>query len=248
VAAAEGGGSCLATQREEDRLIGAGREMDPIPYDAAPPSAPLLGKESKVQADEDVPSGGRGTENKSEFQETLEELQSWDVPARSGGVVGAATAIYYLTSGANGYSVASLACYMLVVRLGLVKLARKFMSRLEKKDSNKKSPMKSLLERLVTMIESTLVIPQPSTVSKIISGIAGYLETKFAKSYEMLTKATEPTEAGSKAFKVTMAHLGGGIVALWAFSFWTLSYLFVLYQILWPGIYSRHKEKKSTMP
>jgi hypothetical protein len=179
----------------------------------------------------------------SDLKATLQDLQSWDDKTKSGTVLGLTCLAFYLSSGDDGYNLLTVVSVLLIVRLLTVSACRATLETIEKRDDAKLKSVASLVERIVVLVESIVVIPSPSSVHKIISGFASLVESRINKTCKYLVLATEPTDEGKRAFWGALAHLVGLIALLRFFSVSTLFFVYVIYQMTYPPVYSRHQDK-----
>lgn len=181
--------------------------------------------------------------NANELRAALVELQSWDDKSKSGTVVALSCFVFYLTYGDDGYSLLSLTCYFLALRIALLSVSRRALEAVEKKDQNVNQSVVSLAQRIVVGLESIFVVPSPSSVSKVLGGFAALVESRINKVCAYVVLASEPSEDGKRAFAGALGHLVGLLIALRFASTSTLLFVYVMYQMTWPAIYSRHQEK-----
>lgn len=187
---------------------------------------------------------GSGAAAGEELKAALAELQSWDDKAKSGTVVALSFVTFWLTYGDDGYNLASVVCYLLALRILLLSASRQALESVEKSDKKEKlASVVSLAQRIVVGLESVLVVPSPSSVSKVVGGFAALIESRVNKVCAYVVLASEPSEEGKRAFFGALGHIVGLLVALRFASVGTLLFVYVLYQMTWPAIYSRHQEK-----
>mmetsp|Transcript_3683 Transcript_3683/g.9116 ORF Transcript_3683/g.9116 Transcript_3683/m.9116 type:complete len:308 (-) Transcript_3683:272-1195(-) len=192
-----------------------------------------------------TPDGGRGPAggHRESLRESLRELQTWDQPFQSAGVVGVATLLFYLTQGPDPVCLPALGCLVLLGRVLLVAGARAGMTKIERENKDKLKSVSSLLGNLVMVVDSALPIPDKSTVSKFIREAGELVESLANRVCAAVNAASEPSDEGHAALKSVSGHLVGLVLSFYLFSVWTLLYFYVMYQMLWPVVYSRHKDR-----
>jgi hypothetical protein len=184
-------------------------------------------------------AAGKGAAHE-ELREQLAELQSWDQPFASASALAAATAVFYSTQGAEGWSLLGLVCWVLLARLLTVAGLRRALAHVEARNVASLKPLVAGLQKLVVAVEGTLVMPSPESVGKLVRGLAALVEAHSNAVFKALAEASEPTPEGAAALNKAVAHLAGLIVALWLLAPGTLLYLYVVLQLTWPAIRARH--------
>ncbi len=212
---------------------------------AMPVDAPLAGLSDATRGAARSAAGaagavGKGLAGEEELREQVAELQSWDQPFASACALAAATALFYLTQGADGWSVLGLVCWVLLARLLTVAGLRRALALVEARNAPNFKPLVAGLQRLVVAVEGTLVMPSPESVGKLVRGLAALVEARSNAVFKALAEASEPTPEGAAALKKAVAHLAGLIGALWLLAPGTLLYLYVVLQLTWPAIRARH--------
>mmetsp|Transcript_4706 Transcript_4706/g.7085 ORF Transcript_4706/g.7085 Transcript_4706/m.7085 type:complete len:287 (-) Transcript_4706:1978-2838(-) len=210
-------------------------ESDPF----EPPVAPKAERIAQNVKDA-VPSGGKLFGKQSKLREQIKEIQMWEQPVKSLGVVGAITFAYYMT-GEDGYSLYTLVCMVLIFRIVSVSVLKRMVVSVNKKEKAKS--LGSALQRTSDMIEGFMVVPTPSQVTTLVQGVADMLEAFVNCKCNKLREASQPTKEGAAQLKKTIAMLAGVGVVLWMFEVRTLVYFYVLFQLTWPAVYARHPEK-----
>jgi len=209
---------------------------NPIPVPVSPPSAPESMK---------LPSGGdilkKIQPNNDQFAEQIREIQEWDQPLNSSLALASVVGVYYLTAGNAGYSIVSLLCCSVVVRLVSVAALRRSIAKLSGNEKTKS--IVSFLERLVLLSEEWFVIPSPQQIKSLTQTGAKLMEALLVFVCTKLARATDPTPEGALILKKVLGAISILLLGLQFLSLQTALFLIAVHQLTWPAIYNKYQTK-----